>query len=94
MLLFLFVVPEISSALSLSPEAFESKYGYPKPGQADFIVTHCKVGGRAAKGADALRDAGFQKVSVYSGSMEDWKRQGGEVVSGEGATSSRTCSMI
>ena len=90
-------VPEISSALALAPEAFSSQYGFPKPIPSDPIVTHCKVGGRAAKGAEALKNAGYENVQIYAGSMEDWKKNGGTLIKGGGgdtAESSKSCSVI
>ena len=92
-----FSVTDIGSALSLSEEDFSSKYGFPKPGQSESLVTHCKVGGRAAKAADALKAAGYGNVRVYSGSMEDWKKNQGEIVTTAGASgggASKSCSMV
>ena len=42
------------------------------------VVTHCKIGGRAAKAADLLIASGV-KTDVYKGSFNDWKAQEGPV---------------
>ena len=60
-------------------EAFKAKYGFDKPAQDQSIVTHCKMGGRAAKGMDALKELGYQNAQVYPGSMNDWKANGGDI---------------
>lgn len=71
------LVSDISSGLNLEGSDFESKYGFSKPAKTDPLVTQCKMGGRAGKAAEALREMGFSAVQVYSGSLKDWKANGG-----------------
>jgi thiosulfate/3-mercaptopyruvate sulfurtransferase len=43
--------------------------------QSDDIITYCQGGGRAAHELFMLRLMGYDDVSLYLGSMEDWSRQ-------------------
>jgi adenylyltransferase/sulfurtransferase len=38
-------------------------------------VLHCKMGGRSAKGCDALRAAGFKRVFNMTGGITAWSEQ-------------------
>jgi uncharacterized membrane protein YdjX (TVP38/TMEM64 family)/rhodanese-related sulfurtransferase len=49
------------------------------------IVMVCKTDKRSANGAALLRDAGFERVSVLRGGMENWKRLGDPVESQQAA---------
>ena len=71
----------MSELLALSPADFEARSGFPLPAKSDAIVTHCKMGGRATKAANALKEAGFTNVEVYKGSFDDWKANNGPVES-------------
>jgi len=64
--LFLNVVGQLEAAFQLSDAEFETKYGFPKPTEDQTIVTHCKLGIRATKGAMALSKAGFLNVLCVS----------------------------
>jgi rhodanese-related sulfurtransferase len=44
-------------------------------GPAREVVVYCERGGRAAKAADVLRDAGFT-VRHLTGDMSGWREQG------------------
>jgi thiosulfate/3-mercaptopyruvate sulfurtransferase len=44
-------------------------------GKADEIITYCQGGGRAAHELFVLYLMGYDNVSLYLGSMEDWSRQ-------------------
>ena len=41
----------------------------------DEIITYCQGGGRAAHELFMLYLMGYDNVSLYLGSMEDWSRQ-------------------
>ena len=75
-------MPELSDALELSEDNFTEKYGNTKPKPNDKIATHCMMGGRAGKAADALKTMGFCNAVSYSGSFKDWKSKGGSVEGG------------
>lgn len=75
-------VGEVGNGLSLDEAAFESRYGFAKPDKSASLVTHCKMGGRAGKAAEAMKEMGFTNVQVYSGSMNDWKTNGGPLDGG------------
>jgi len=42
---------------------------------AAHYVVHCKMGGRSAKGCDALRAAGFKRVFNMTGGITAWSEQ-------------------
>jgi sulfur dioxygenase len=44
--------------------------------QADEIVAICKMGGRAKTAAKILVDAGFNKVKILTGGMNEWNELG------------------
>ncbi|KAL4779614.1 Rhodanese-like domain-containing protein [Aspergillus varians] len=77
-------------ALFLTPEEFETRFGYPKPG-ADSdaggdIVFYCKAGVRARAAAQLAVQAGYEpeRIGVYNGSWLDWARNGGRVEKWDG----------
>ncbi|ODM23917.1 hypothetical protein SI65_01507 [Aspergillus cristatus] len=75
-------------ALFLSPDEFETRFGYPKPGvegEGD-IVFYCKAGVRARAAAQLAVQAGYDvnRVGVYDGSWLDWVKRGGKVGEWEG----------
>ena len=72
-------LPEIGNAVGMSAEQFKEKYNFEQPAKDASIITHCKMGGRASKAIDALKDAGFFNLQLYQGSYNDWTAQGGEV---------------
>ena len=72
-------VDELCNAFKLDANAFEAKYGFPKPGADASLVTQCMIGGRATKAAAILREMGYSKVNVFAGSFKDWVAKGGAV---------------
>jgi adenylyltransferase/sulfurtransferase len=42
---------------------------------ADFIVAHCKMGGRSAKAVKFLQDTGFRKIKNLKGGILAWAQQ-------------------
>merc|ERR1719507_2249741 len=72
-------IDELSDAFKLDGDDFEAKCGFPKPSADTVLVTHCMMGGRAGKGAAALKEMGFSKVYNYKGSFKDWVAKGGAV---------------
>ncbi|KAL3478768.1 Rhodanese-like domain-containing protein [Aspergillus californicus] len=84
-------------ALFLTPDEFETRFGYPKPGveepasanggekKAD-IIFYCKAGVRARAAAQLAVQAGYEadRIGVYEGSWLDWRRNGGRKERWEG----------
>ena len=70
---------EMDDAMSLSSDAFATKYGGEKPVKDAGVVVSCKMGGRAARAGDKLGLMGFEKILVYSGSFLDWEKNGGAI---------------
>lgn len=78
-------------ALFLTPDEFETRFGYPKPGagsDADGgeIVFYCKAGVRARAAAQLAVQAGYdpERIGVYDGSWLDWEKNGGRAEEWEG----------
>ncbi|KAL4793608.1 Rhodanese-like domain-containing protein [Aspergillus venezuelensis] len=78
-------------ALFLTPEEFETRFGYPKPGagagdKGRDIVFYCKAGVRARAAAQMALQAGYdaERIGVYEGSWLDWAGNGGRVEKWDG----------
>ncbi|KAL4950473.1 Rhodanese-like protein [Aspergillus filifer] len=78
-------------ALFLTPEEFETRFGYPKPGagaddKGRDIVFYCKAGVRARAAAQMAVQAGYdaERIGVYEGSWLDWAGNGGRVEKWDG----------
>ncbi|KAI9931794.1 hypothetical protein ASPWEDRAFT_169364 [Aspergillus wentii DTO 134E9] len=77
-------------AFFLTPDEFETRFGYPKPGaeedQTQEIVFYCKAGVRARAAAQLAVQAGYDpaKLGVYDGSWLDWVDHEGKVERWEG----------
>jgi rhodanese-related sulfurtransferase len=70
-------------ALFLSPDEFETRFGYPKPGMDDAkgdMVFYCRAGVRAKTAAALAVQAGYDpdRIGVYEGSWLDWAGRGGK----------------
>jgi len=61
----------------LSPEDFEERFGFEKPGKDEEVVFYCKAGVRSRMGAVLGKEAGW-RVGEYRGSWLDWVGHGGE----------------
>jgi rhodanese-related sulfurtransferase len=72
-------VPDLEATLEVKEDEFKEKFGICKPKQIELIVTHCFVGGRAQKAAEALRNKGFINTQSYPGSFKDWIAKEGKV---------------
>jgi rhodanese-related sulfurtransferase len=74
-------------AFFLSPQEFETRFGFPKPGAPSSsspgqnLVFYCKAGVRARTAAQLAVQAGYDpaRISVYEGSWLDWIDHGGKV---------------
>jgi len=53
------------------------------------IIVYCSVGYRSEKVAEQLRAAGYQRVFNLYGGIFEWKNQGLEIVSPDGAPTER-----
>lgn len=78
-------------ALFLTPDEFETRFGFPKPGAAEGqetgdVVFYCKAGVRARAAAQLAVKAGYdpERVGVYDGSWLDWAGKGGKTEKWEG----------
>ncbi|KAE8373139.1 Rhodanese-like domain-containing protein [Aspergillus bertholletiae] len=75
-------------AFFLTPEEFEARFGYPKPGAREDgdIVFYCKAGVRAKAAAQLAVQAGYdaERIGVYDGSWLDWADKKGRVEKWEG----------
>ncbi|KAJ5455440.1 hypothetical protein N7475_010561 [Penicillium sp. IBT 31633x] len=79
-------------ALYLTPDEFETRFGFAKPDPADTegepaqMVFYCKAGVRAKAAAQMAVQAGYDpaNVGVYMGSWLDWAKKGGKVEKWEG----------
>lgn len=78
-------------ALFLTPDEFETRFGYPKPGAGSGedggdIVFYCKAGVRARAAAQLAVQAGYdpERIGVYDGSWLDWAQNGGRAEEWEG----------
>jgi rhodanese-related sulfurtransferase len=64
-------------ALFLSPEEFEDRFGFGKPGLDKEVVFYCKAGVRSRAAAQLARQVGYESVGEYPGSWMDWVKKGG-----------------
>ena len=62
----------ISTALELSAEDFQTKFGYKKPNLDTPIVIHCRSGVRAVTAQNLFLDKGYTHVKTYPGSWREW----------------------
>ncbi|KIW08858.1 uncharacterized protein PV09_00782 [Verruconis gallopava] len=67
-------------ALFLSPDAFEDRFGIPKPPPEREVVFYCKAGVRGKAAAHFAKQNGYQAVGEYPGSWLDWVKNGGEQI--------------
>lgn len=79
-------------AYFLSPEEFETRFGFSKPGSSNGekkneLVFYCKAGVRARAAAQLAVQAGYdpERIAVYDGSWLDWVDKGGKVEKWEGS---------
>ncbi|KAG0636392.1 Rhodanese-like domain-containing protein [Tuber brumale] len=70
-------IPIVSSpdALTLSPEEFEDRFGFAKPGLEQEVVFYCKAGIRSSAAAQVAVGVGYRRVGEYRGSWVDWERR-------------------
>lgn len=62
-----FAARHLEGALNIPIDELEKRLGELKDRKATDIVVYCQSGGRAAKAAALLKDAGFTKVSNLGG---------------------------
>ncbi|TVY21401.1 Mitochondrial thiosulfate sulfurtransferase RDL2 [Lachnellula arida] len=77
-------IPVVSQADSwfITPEEFEDRYGFERPGKDVEVVFFCKAGVRSKTAAELARQAGWGKVGEYKGSWLDWEGKGGKIEGG------------
>ncbi|KAH8597250.1 Rhodanese-like domain-containing protein [Bisporella sp. PMI_857] len=66
-------------AFFITEEEFEDRFGVERPTKETEVVFYCRAGVRSKAAAELARQAGWQKVSEYSGSWLDWEKNGGQV---------------
>lgn len=74
-------------ALWLTPDEFETRFGFAKPPvDGTHVVFYCKAGVRAQAAAQMAVQAGYDpsRVGIYWGSWLDWQKNGGRVERWEG----------
>jgi rhodanese-related sulfurtransferase len=73
-------VTSAADAFFLSPEEFEERYGFERPGKDDEVIFYCKAGVRSRAAARLARQAGFGgKVGEFPGSWIEWEKNGGDI---------------
>jgi len=70
---------QIADAFQLSNSEFLAKYGIDKPSEADDFVLSCRSGKRATNARIKLLPLGYSNVLVYTGSFQDWLKNGGPI---------------
>lgn len=65
-------------AFFISPEEFEDRFGFERPGKDREVVFYCKAGVRSRAAAGLAKQAGWENVGEYKGSWLDWEKNGGE----------------
>jgi molybdopterin/thiamine biosynthesis adenylyltransferase/rhodanese-related sulfurtransferase len=56
------------------------------PDRSDRILLYCRTDNRSSRAADALRDLGYENVSVMRGGIVGWQEAGFPVVAPQGLT--------
>ncbi|XP_068139842.1 rhodanese domain-containing protein CG4456 isoform X1 [Drosophila tropicalis] len=70
-------LPDLSVALVLECDKFQSAYGRNKPTKDTKIIFTCQSGRRALEANKIAKGAGYVNTHVYDGSWNDWaKREG------------------
>ena len=70
----------IRGDFELDSQIFEELHGFKKPRLIDDIVVLCKTGKRALRAAEILAQFGYIHVSVYPGGIQDWRKNGGWLI--------------
>ncbi|KAH9248586.1 hypothetical protein BASA81_013770 [Batrachochytrium salamandrivorans] len=65
-------LPEIESALRLSPNQFKQLYGFDKPNEKDVVAFSCRAGRRSVTASLAAEKEGYVNVLNYTGGSNDW----------------------
>lgn len=60
----------LPTALQLSPEHFEEKYGFTKPRKAQEVTFYCRSGKRSSTAADVAKRNGFTKCVEFVSAAE------------------------
>jgi len=72
---------DIPQALTLTSDEFFTKFGFVQPTPTDRqIVITCRSGRRVGLAHAMLLEKGFNQLTLYRGSLIDWKANGGPVV--------------
>ncbi|XP_035227670.1 rhodanese domain-containing protein CG4456-like [Stegodyphus dumicola] len=71
---------QVEEAFKLPPSEFLSKYGVSKPNpESSDLVVSCRSGKRATSAFEKLKLLGYKNALVYTGSFQDWVKNGGPV---------------
>ncbi|KAI0165670.1 Rhodanese-like domain-containing protein [Xylariaceae sp. FL1272] len=63
----------------ITPEDFEDRFGFTRPGPEDEMVFYCKAGVRSRAAAGIAKEAGWKNVGEYPGSWVEWSGKGGAI---------------
>ncbi|PRT56751.1 Thiosulfate sulfurtransferase RDL1, mitochondrial [Wickerhamiella sorbophila] len=64
-------------ALGLDEQEFEKKVGFKKPSLEQKLLFYCRSGTRSKRAAAKAFSYGYENVSNYPGSYQDWVSHGG-----------------
>jgi len=71
---------DIPQALALTSDEFLCKFGFVKPTPTDRqIIVTCRSGRRVGLAHAMLLERGFNQLTLYRGSLIDWKSNGGPI---------------
>lgn len=64
-------VDEVVPAFNMNDQEFKNKYHFEKPEKNKKIIVYCRMGPRAQRAGEALKNLGYENVCHYSG-VADW----------------------
>ncbi len=71
-----FASGHIPGALNIPHDQLANRLGEIEVHRAAEVVVYCEGGGRAARAADVLTDAGFREIRHLAGDMWAWREAG------------------
>ncbi|KAI0034900.1 Rhodanese-like domain-containing protein, partial [Vararia minispora EC-137] len=69
---------QMTAAMQVPAEEWQTKFGWPKPRPHQEIVFYCRSGKRSASASDIARRNGFKNILNYEGSWLDWVAKEGK----------------
>lgn len=71
-----FASGHVPGALNIPHDQLVQRLGEIEVHRAAEVVLYCERGGRAARAADVLTDAGFRQIRHLAGDMSAWREAG------------------